>query len=301
MTDRSAAGSADRVTPVAGAATASENDEREGLHLPSVRIASDPWLRVSMHANRRQIFDLSFGEAQRDRVVLDLGDRADRDRDLPLPPQVAALEDEVRDVGLVDHEPVDLAEEMVISRDDCARTPDLHVSLRNAVVLDTHIADPAAVAHELWALVVRQSEDVFDADVPVRIARGSLAHAKVGELVDLVELADVLGCAPQSHFVPIVTAVLDKVDRNEAGTVVLVLRLDDEMSHLLCDRIDDHVRELAVELVRATNRLPQLESHALLLPALQSRESADFGGRVFSLSPPSRVCIIQSGRSRLVA
>ena len=38
MGDSSAAGSADRVTAVARAATAAEDDEREGLHLPSVRI-----------------------------------------------------------------------------------------------------------------------------------------------------------------------------------------------------------------------------------------------------------------------
>src|SRR5580765_322076 len=229
--------------------------------------APGPWLRVALHAHRRQVFYLSFGEVQRDCIVLDLGDCADRDRDLALPPEVPSLEDEVSDVGVVDHEPVDLAEEMVVSRDDCARAPDLHFSLRDAVVLHTRIADPSAVTDDLGALVVGQSEHVFDADVPVRIARGSLPHAKVCELMDVLELAYVLGRAAQFQFVRVVAAVLDEIDRDEAGNVVPVLRLDNEMSHLFGDRIDDHVRELAVDLVRATNRRPQLQSHALLLPA----------------------------------
>src|SRR5580765_4036509 len=234
--------------------------------------APGPWLRVAMHAHRRQVFYLSFGEVQRDCIVLDPGDCADRDRDLALSPKVPSLEDEVSDVGVVDHEPVDLAEEMVVCRDDCARAPDLHLSLRDAVVLHTRIADPSAVTDDLGALVVGQSEHVFDADIPVRIARGSLTHAKVGELVDVLELAYVLGGAAQSQFVRVVAPGLDEVDRDEAGNVVPVVRLDDEMSHLFCDRIDDHVRELAVLLVGATNRRPQLESHALLLPASRSRE-----------------------------
>ena len=49
----------------------------------SVRIGPI-WL-PAMHADSRQVFYLSFGEAQRDRIVLDLGDCADRDRDLALP------------------------------------------------------------------------------------------------------------------------------------------------------------------------------------------------------------------------
>ena len=42
---------------------------------------------------------------------------------------MTSLEDEVRDVAAVDHEAVDLAEEVVIRRGDSARAPDLDLSL----------------------------------------------------------------------------------------------------------------------------------------------------------------------------
>src|SRR6476469_295464 len=161
-----------------------------------------------MYVDSRQVVCLILREAQRNRIVLDLGDGPDRARDLALSPQVTSLEDEVRDMSAVDHEAVDLAEEMVIRRGDRARAPDLDLSLGYAVKNDACI---------------------FDADVPVRIARGGLAESKKGELLNVFELAGLLCGATQIDLPGVVVVGFDQLDGNEPGNVVSLLRLDDQM------------------------------------------------------------------------
>ena len=79
--------------------------------------------------------DLVLGEREHDRVGLHARDRADRDHDLTLAPQVAVLEHEVSDVVVVvDDEAVDVAEVMPVRRRDRARAADLDLALRDAVV-----------------------------------------------------------------------------------------------------------------------------------------------------------------------
>ena len=95
-----------------------------------------------MYVDSRQVVYLSLREAQRNRIVLDLGDGPDRDRDLALSPQVTSLEDEVRDMTAVNHKAVDLAEEMVIRRGHQARAPDFDLSLWHAVKSDACTSSP---------------------------------------------------------------------------------------------------------------------------------------------------------------
>ena len=56
----------------------------------------------------REFADLVLREREGDRVVVDVRDRADRDRHLPLAPQVAALQHEVRDRVVVGIDAFDL-------------------------------------------------------------------------------------------------------------------------------------------------------------------------------------------------
>ena len=65
---------------------------------------------VSADANGREGADLVLGQREVHHVALDPGDGPDRDGDLLPSPEVAALEDEVRNVLVcVDHEAVYLA------------------------------------------------------------------------------------------------------------------------------------------------------------------------------------------------
>src|SRR5215211_2773085 len=142
-----------------------------------------------MHADRRQLLDLTLREGQGDGVVLDLRHCADRDRDLALSPEVPSLEHEVGDMTAVDHEPVHLPEEILVGRGDRACAPDLDLSFRDAVVADAYLAEVAAVPHHRVAVVVRKREDVFDAYVPTGIACRRLAESKIGKFLNVFEAA----------------------------------------------------------------------------------------------------------------
>src|SRR4029453_15237002 len=86
---------------------------------------------VSAEADGGEGADLVLGQGDVHRVALDTGDRTDRDGDLLPSPEVAALEDEVRDVLVrVDHEAVHLAERMAVRGGDGARPPHLDLALR---------------------------------------------------------------------------------------------------------------------------------------------------------------------------
>ena len=66
---------------------------------------------MSADADGGEGADLVLGQCEVDRVALDLGDGPDGDGDLLPSPDVATLEDEVRDVLVrVDHEAVHLAQ-----------------------------------------------------------------------------------------------------------------------------------------------------------------------------------------------
>jgi hypothetical protein len=99
-------------------------------------------------------------------------------------PRGAALEHEVRDlIVVIDEESVHVARVLAVGRDHAARAPNLDFALRNAVVGECdvlpEIADILAESRGLVsrALVVRESKDVLDADVPLVVADRNLAHS----------------------------------------------------------------------------------------------------------------------------
>src|SRR5215211_8241466 len=65
---------------------------------PSYDPSSPSTRQLAVHANRRERADHVLGQAQGNRVGLDIRDRADRNRHFTPPPEMAALEDEVRDL-----------------------------------------------------------------------------------------------------------------------------------------------------------------------------------------------------------
>ena len=55
--------------------------------------------------------------------------------------------------------------------------------------------------------------------------------------------------------------VVEKLDRNEAGNTVQLVRTGDEVRHALRGRVDDDVGQLAELAVATADRPSQLESH----------------------------------------
>src|ERR1019366_5201069 len=99
-----------------------------------------PLARPAPYRQRLKRSDLVLGQAQGHSVGLDLSDRGDGDRDLTSSPEVAVLEDDVRDLLVpVDKEPIHMADVVSVGGGYAAGASDLDLSLGDAVVADPDV------------------------------------------------------------------------------------------------------------------------------------------------------------------
>ena len=210
----------------------------------------------AVHAVGRQLADLVLRQPQDDLVRLDLLHRADRDRDLAPPPQVAALEHDVGDVVLgVDDEAVDVPEVVAVRRRHRARAADLDVALRHPVVAE-HDVRVRLERLGRDALEVRQAEHVLDADVPSGSATGNSPRRRYA--VSCIR-SSASTSATVNDSRTAAPSLVARVDRHDARLVGAVVRPDDEVGDAARRRVDDEVGELAELRVGAVDRAAEVE------------------------------------------
>ena len=174
------------------------------------------------------------------------------------------LEHEVRDVVVViDHEAVDVSEVMLVRRRDRARAPDLHVTLRDAVVLphDVVVVGDRRCADGVETLVVGLAEHLLDSYLPVWVLDGEFTEPQVGGLVHSFQLADFRDGAVQYDRPVCFFAGSRPFDGDEPGRVARAVGLHDEMRHAPGRRVDHHIGQLADCAVGATDRAAEVEPH----------------------------------------
>ena len=105
-----------------------------------------------MHAGGGERADLVPGQAERYDVGLDLRDGADRDRDVAPPPEVAALEHDVRDVVAIDVVDGDHITHIVLERGHFWGRRDVTIPISAVAEVKTDVVALSLTRDEVGAL-----------------------------------------------------------------------------------------------------------------------------------------------------
>ena len=91
--------------------------------------------------------------------------------------------------------------------------------------------------------------------------------------------------ALQLDLAPLVVSALRQLNGHQPRLSLALLRPDHQMRHALLERVDDHVRQLAVHAVSAADAIADLEAHVSLLSTPTGRAESTGGYRVHIVPP----------------